>query len=70
MKELKIIEMSEEKYFELYGEQYEEGDLWDYPLDEIEYIIHNTNIEKVALINNRLYEIYQKGDSMNKVCYS
>ena len=29
MKELKIIEMSEEKYFELYGEQYEEGDLWD-----------------------------------------
>ena len=58
MKELKIIEMSEEKYFELYGEQYEDGDLWGYPLDEIEYIIHNTNIEKVALINNRLYEIY------------
>ena len=58
MKNLEIIEMSEEKYFELYGEQYEDGDLWDYPLDEIEYIIHNTNIEKVALINNRLYEIY------------
>lgn len=56
-REVKVIKMTMEKYMEQYGEQYNEGELFDYPLEELDYIISDTDIEKVALIEDRLYEI-------------
>ena len=56
-REVKVIKMTMEKYMEQYGEQYNEGELFDYPLEELDYIVEDTDISTVALIGDRLYEI-------------
>lgn len=56
-REVKVIKMSIEEYMENHREEYEEGNLFDYPLDELDHIVNDTDIEVVALIGDRLYEI-------------
>lgn len=57
MKDIRIIKMTMEEYLATYKEEYESGEVWDYTLEELEYIIENSECKKVALIENRLYEI-------------
>lgn len=57
MRKIQIQKMTIKEYMDKYGIQYEEGELFDYPLDELDYIIEDTDIEKLALIDDRLYEI-------------
>lgn len=57
MKDIRIIKMTMEEYLATYKEEYESGEVWDYPLEELEYVIENSECKKVALIENRLYEI-------------
>lgn len=57
MRKIEITKMSEKEYMDNYGYEYSEGNLFDYPLEELDYIITDTDIEKLALINNRLYEL-------------
>lgn len=52
-----VVIMSLKQYYKKYGMDYKNGDLTDYPLEELDYIIQDTDIEKVALIGNRLFEI-------------
>lgn len=54
---MQIIKMNMEEYLERFGLQYEDGELWDYPLEEMEYILENNECTKYALIENRLYEM-------------
>lgn len=56
-KQIKIIELKLEEYLAEYGLEYTEGHLFDYPLSELPYIMEETDINHLALINNRLYEI-------------
>ena len=56
-RELTIIKMSFEHYMEKYGYYYEAGELWDYPLSELDYLLSETESTKFALVDNRLYEI-------------
>ena len=57
MKKLNIVTMTLNEYMKAYGEEYNDGNLFDYPIEELEYIMQDTDIEKVALIDGRLYEI-------------
>ena len=57
MRKIQIQKMTIKEYMDKYSIQYEEGELFDYPLDELDYIIEDTDIEKLALIDDRLYEI-------------
>lgn len=56
-RQLKVIKMNKEDYFKKYGDAYEEGNLFDYPFNEIDHIINDTDIEVVALIEDRLFEV-------------
>lgn len=56
-KRLTIITMALEDYMDNCGEEYEEGNLFDYSIEELEHIMYHTNISKVALIDGRLYEL-------------
>lgn len=56
-REVKVIQMTIVEYMKSYKEEYEEGNLFDYPLDELDHIANDTDIEVVALIGDRLYEI-------------
>lgn len=56
-REIKVIQMTVVEYMKNYKEEYEEGNLFDYPLDELDHIVNDTDIEVVALIGDRLYEI-------------
>ena len=49
--------MALEDYMDNCGEEYEEGNLFDYSIEELEHIMYHTNISKVALIDGRLYEL-------------
>lgn len=57
MRSVSIIMMDKEDYNNLYGKYYSDGSLFDYPLDELDYIISDTEINNLALIENRLYEL-------------
>lgn len=48
--------MTKEEYMKLYEKDYNDGTYFDYPLDELEYIIQHTEINNLALIDNRLFE--------------
>lgn len=48
--------MSKKEYMNLYGQEYNDGTYFDYPLCELEYIIESTEINNLALIENRLFE--------------
>lgn len=56
-REVKVIKMSMEEYMKNHREEYEEGNLFDYPLEELDHIVNDTDIEVVALIGDRLYEV-------------
>lgn len=56
-RKIEIIKLTLEEYMRENGSMYEEGNLWDYPLCELEYIIKETEINKLALIDDRLYEL-------------
>lgn len=58
MKVLKVYKITEEEYERtLFSKGIDKEDLWDYPLEEIEHIVNDTDIEEVALIGDRLYEL-------------
>lgn len=57
MRQVKVMIMTKEEYMNVYGDRHEEGELFDYPLEEMSYILLDTKIEKLALIEGRLYEI-------------
>lgn len=48
--------MTEEEYMNLYKQEYDNGTYFDYPLEELGYILESTEINSLALINNRLFE--------------
>lgn len=54
---VQVVIMDQEEYMEKHGEEYDKGELWDYPLEELEHIIVDTDINKVALIDDRLFEL-------------
>lgn len=56
MKKLEIITMTKEEYFKEYGSDYEDGMLWDYPLEELDHLLEDGTVEVYALIEGRLYE--------------
>lgn len=56
-RDIKIVKMSLEKYLSEFGLEYDEGNLFDYPISELDYIMNDTEIEVLALIGNRLYEL-------------
>ena len=57
MRKISIQNMDLEKYMSMYGYDYNEGNLFDYPIEELDYILNDTDIANLALIDNRLYEI-------------
>ena len=59
MRVLKVYKMTKEEYERVMFANMILGkeDLWDYPLEEIEHIVNDTDIEEVALIGDRLYEL-------------
>lgn len=54
---IKIIKMDKNEYFNKYGDKYLNGELWDYPITELEYLCNECYNSIYALIDNRLYEI-------------
>lgn len=58
MKKLVVYQMNKEEYERtLFAKKIDKDELWDYPLDEVDHIINDTDIEEVALIGDRLYEL-------------
>lgn len=56
-RKIKIIQLTLEEYLAEYGLEYTEGHLFDYPFSELDYIIDETEINYLAIIGSRLYEI-------------
>lgn len=56
-REVKVVNMTLEEYMKGHKDEYDEGNLFDYPLEEIDHILNHTEIEAVALIGDRLYEL-------------
>lgn len=56
-RKINIVKLSLEEYLAAYGVEYDEGNLFDYPFEELDYIINETEISALALIGKRLYEI-------------
>lgn len=56
-RKINIVKIKLEEYLALYGTEYDEGNLFDYPFEELDYIVNETDINNLAIIGNRLYEI-------------
>ena len=57
MRKISIQTMNLDEYMSKFKYEYNEGELFDYPLEELDYILSDTDIESLALIDNRLYEL-------------
>lgn len=58
MRILKVYKMNSNDYDRaLFIRGHDKEELWDYPLEEIDHILNDTDIEEVALIGDRLYEL-------------
>lgn len=60
MKAIIINKMDKKEYMETYGEMYDNGDLWDFPQEELSYLMENNEHKQYALIEDRLYELYEE----------
>ena len=58
-REVKVIKMTKEAYMNQYGNEYNEGNLFDYPFNEMDHIVNDTEITVVAFIDDRLFEVPQ-----------
>lgn len=56
-RKLNIVKLTLEEYLAAHGTEYDEGNLFDYPFEELDYIINETEIDTLALIGKRLYEV-------------
>ena len=56
-RKIEIIAMNFDDYMEKYGYYYEAGELWDYPLSEIDYLLCESESTRFALVDDRLYEV-------------
>lgn len=52
-----IVTMTIEEYRDKYANEYDDGNLFDYPLNELDHVLEDTDIEKLAFIDKRLYEM-------------
>lgn len=58
MRILKVYQMNKEEFERvIFAKELDKDELWDYPLDEIDHLLNDTDIEEVALIGDRLYEL-------------
>lgn len=50
------MSMGMEEYRANYGESYDNGELWDYPIEELDYLLDRNDEMVYVLIDGRIYE--------------
>ena len=56
-RQIQITSMTFEEYLNKYGHNCKDENILSYPLEEIELVFNDTQVNTVALIDGRLYEV-------------